>query len=186
MPRPLPSDAQIAKILSHPLRTRILEVVADLGEASPNRIASETGSPLGSVSYHVRILRESGWLELVRTLPRRGAVEHFYRATRLPFLDDAHWDRLPGLVRQRLASQTIGLILEAASHAAVAGGFDAAHAHISRMPLALDDAGWEELAALLAETLEEAEQIQQRSDRRASGDVQRSEMAILHYRVAAA
>jgi DNA-binding transcriptional ArsR family regulator len=75
--RPPTSDA--AKALAHPLRARILEALA--GEPrSPNELAVEFGEPLGNVSYHVLVLRDLGMVELVDTAPRRGAVEHFYRA----------------------------------------------------------------------------------------------------------
>src|SRR6478736_4572453 len=75
------SEARIAKALAHPLRARILQ---RLGErvASPGDLAVELGAPLGVVSYHVRMLRDYECVELVRTEPRRGALQHFYRARR--------------------------------------------------------------------------------------------------------
>jgi hypothetical protein len=36
---------------------------------------------LGNVAYHIKILEENGAIELVRTEPVRGALEHFYRAS---------------------------------------------------------------------------------------------------------
>ena len=36
------------------------------------------GAPLGSVSYHVRVLADLGALQLVDQAPRRGAIEHYY------------------------------------------------------------------------------------------------------------
>src|ERR1700750_1870071 len=74
------SEARIAKALAHPLRARLLH---RLGErvASPGDPALELGAPLGVVSYHVRMLRDYDCVELVRTEPRRGALQHFYRAT---------------------------------------------------------------------------------------------------------
>ena len=77
-------DERLAKALSHPLRPRILQRLADGAVASPNQLAEALGERLGNVSYHVRILRELGLVELVRTEPRRGALEHFYRATSEP------------------------------------------------------------------------------------------------------
>ena len=74
----LPSS-EAAKAVGHPLRARILEALA--GEPrSPNELAVEFGEPLGNVSYHVTVLRDLGMVELVDTAPRRGAVEHYYRA----------------------------------------------------------------------------------------------------------
>jgi DNA-binding transcriptional ArsR family regulator len=186
MATPQSPDAQLAKVLSHPMRPRILQVLMRLGEASPNEMSRELAAPLGSVSYHVRILRDEGWLELVRTRSRRGAVEHFYRATEPPFLDDARWERLPLTVRRSLARQTVGQILRAASTAAASGGFDRAGAHVDRLPLSLVDEGWRELSDVLTAALDEAWRVQARSDERtaASPDTRRpSQLAILHYAV---
>ena len=80
-----------AKALAHPLRVRILETIERLGGvASPNQIATELGEPLGNVSYHIKTLLEYGWLELVKTEPRRGAVEHFY--SRSAHAESRRWD----------------------------------------------------------------------------------------------
>jgi len=49
-----------------------------------------TGEHLSKV-YHVRVLAENKAVKLVGTKPRRGSVEHFYRATRL--VDDVPWGR---------------------------------------------------------------------------------------------
>lgn len=67
-------------IVAHPVRLRIL---AELGraQASPNEIAVATDLPLGTVAYHVRTMADHGALVLTGTVPVRGAIEHFYRAT---------------------------------------------------------------------------------------------------------
>jgi DNA-binding transcriptional ArsR family regulator len=177
-------DAQIARVLSHPLRPRILEILTYRKEASPNEIAAELGVPLGTLSYHTRLLRDAGWIELVREVPRRGAVEHFYRAVVRPEIDDAQWERLPVGVRRRLASMTVGQVLERAAAAVQAGGFDVAGAHADRLELELDEEGVAELSRVLVAALEEAVQIQQRSsERRESGadGAQASQLAILHF-----
>jgi DNA-binding transcriptional ArsR family regulator len=178
-------DAKVAKVLSHPLRPQILDILALRGEASPNEIASELGVPLGTLSYHTRLLRDAGWIELVREVPRRGAVEHFYRAVERPTIDDTQWENLPVGVRRRLASMTVGQVLQGASQAATAGGFDESAAHADRLALELDEQGWSELSQLLGEAVEAAAQIQERSNERRSsrapGAVRASELAILHY-----
>ena len=104
MVRPDSPDAQVARVLSHPLRPQILQILTQRGEASPNEIAAELDVPLGTLSYHTRLLRDAGWIELVREVPRRGAVEHFYRAVAHPWIEDAQWERLPLGVRRRLAT----------------------------------------------------------------------------------
>jgi DNA-binding transcriptional ArsR family regulator len=178
-------DAQFARFLAHPLRMRILQLLAVRGEASPVEMASEFGVSIGTLSYHARLLRDAGWIELVRTVPRRGAVEHFYRAVVRPFVDDAQWERLPLGVRRRLAATTVGQILRGAADAATAGGFDHTHAHVDRFQLELDDEAWQELSELLVTTLESAQKIQERSNARrtsrAPGAAPPSVLAILHY-----
>jgi DNA-binding transcriptional ArsR family regulator len=177
-------DAQIARVLSHPLRPRILQILADRGEASPNEIAAELEVPLGTLSYHTRLLRDAGWIELVREVPRRGAVEHFYRPVMRLEIDDAHWERLPLGVRRRLASMTVGQVLQSAAAAAAAGGFDVAGAHADRVPLHLDEEGVHELSDVLVAALDEAVRIQQRSNERRAADpgaARTSQLAILHF-----
>jgi DNA-binding transcriptional ArsR family regulator len=72
-------DPRLAKALSNDVRARALELLAE-GAKSPKLIASELKLDLRSVAYHVRVLQKLGCIELVETLPRRGAVEHVYRA----------------------------------------------------------------------------------------------------------
>src|SRR3954462_14032910 len=87
------AETRIAKALAHPLRARILQ---RLGEriASPGELAVELGASLGVVSYHVRALHDYDCVELVRTEPRRGALQHFSRATARPNLDEDQWRTL--------------------------------------------------------------------------------------------
>lgn len=73
----------IARTHVHPLKLRILaHLDADQGRQSPTQIATALGEPLGNVSYHVRVLVDEGLLKASGTLPRRGAVEHFYRLSK--------------------------------------------------------------------------------------------------------
>jgi DNA-binding transcriptional ArsR family regulator len=55
-------------------------VAARKGVLSPSQIADELELPIGNVSYHVRVLADADLIELVDEIPRRGALEHLYRA----------------------------------------------------------------------------------------------------------
>jgi DNA-binding transcriptional ArsR family regulator len=145
---------------------RILQRLTEHGEASPSELADALGEPLGNVSYHVRVLRELDCLELVRTKPRRGALEHFYRATVSPWLDEGQWARLPPAFRQQMLARTLSEILAAATRAAQQGGFDGPEAHAGRVALAVDETGRLEIVALLDHTREAALRIQAASARR--------------------
>jgi DNA-binding transcriptional ArsR family regulator len=138
-------DASLLKALAHPLRTRVLELIVEREEASPVELARALGQPLATVSHHTRVLRDLGCIELVRTEPRRGAIEHFYRAIALPLLDDEQWSQLPVAMRRGLTGQTFRRIFAEGSQAGAVGGFDRPGAAITRTLLALDERGWREL-----------------------------------------
>jgi DNA-binding transcriptional ArsR family regulator len=178
-------DAKVLKALGHPLRMRLLTFVTEQGEASPIEMSRAFDQPLAMVSHHTRVLRDLGYLELTRTEPRRGALEHYYRATAAPFLDDEHWELLPVPVRRRVAAQLFGQVLRDAAAAGQSGGFDVPRAHVARMVLDLDQRGWRDLSGAVFALLKRAEAIQQRSDARHRADrgepSRRSELAVLHF-----
>jgi DNA-binding transcriptional ArsR family regulator len=178
------SEARIAKALAHPLRARILQ---RLGErvASPGDLATELGAPLGVVSYHVRMLRDYDCVELVRTEPRRGALQHFYRATARPQLDTEQWRALPSGLRRELAGETLDDLVKDLAVAADAGLLDDPEVTLSRTPLELDERSWRKLNRLLARTLEQALAIAAESAGRNAekgAAVFPAELAILHFK----
>jgi DNA-binding transcriptional ArsR family regulator len=86
-----PLDYQrIAEALVHPLKLRILALMAEppppraVPESSPepgwspHSLCLPVGASLSNVSYHVRQLAKAGLIELVATKQRRGALEHYY------------------------------------------------------------------------------------------------------------
>lgn len=72
--------ARKQKVFAHPLRVTIMQELAE-ATMSPTQLADKIGCPLPNLSYHVRMLVELGMIELVNTKPRRGAIEHYYKAT---------------------------------------------------------------------------------------------------------
>jgi DNA-binding transcriptional ArsR family regulator len=178
------SEARIAKALAHPLRARILQ---RLGErvASPGDLALELGAPLGVVSYHVRMLRDYDCVELVRTEPRRGALQHFYRATARPTLDEDQWRTLPSSLRRELSSETLADVVADVRAASEAGTLDDPEVIVTRTPLELDERAFKKLNRLLARTHEQALAIAAESAQRQgekSAEVFPTELAVLHFK----
>jgi hypothetical protein len=139
------------------------------GVASPNELAKKLDEPLTNVSYHVRMLHDLGCIELVETEPRRGALEHYYRAVVRPFFGDRDWKRLPKNARGSISDAVLQLVWEDAAEAIKGGLFDEREdRHLSRSVLSVDERGWDDLHELLAETLDRAMQIQADSASRAS------------------
>jgi DNA-binding transcriptional ArsR family regulator len=182
-------DQRLAKALSHPLRAHVL-IILNERVASPNEIANELEEPLGNVSYHVKTLAEMGCIELVRTRPRRGAIEHFYRAVTRPFFSDKDWKRLPASARQGISDTALRLIWEDTSDALSAGTFDRrTDRHLSRTKLVLDEQGWRQVNEQLADTLNrvmeiEAESVQRSADSGEPGFNTR--VVLMHFEAAGA
>jgi DNA-binding transcriptional ArsR family regulator len=158
-------DQRIMKALSHPLRVRMLTLLSQK-VASPSELAEELDEPLGNVSYHMRFLADLNMVKLVRTEPRRGAVEHYYEALEPPLISDADWARLPVALRRALSDSTLSDIARDLKGAAQAGGFDRPNMHLSHTALVLDEQGWDELSALLDDVHDQARALQEASNKR--------------------
>lgn len=179
---------QLAKALAHPLRVRILSSLSK-GISSPNQLSQELGEPLGNVSYHVKTLLEYDCVELVKTEPRRGAVEHFYRATERAFFNAKDWEKIPASARKGINGVILEAIGQDAGAAMVSSTIDARpDSHISRTPMVLDETGWSELAGLLSDTLNRALEIQEQAAGRLAEEKTEpisSTLAILNFETAA-
>lgn len=184
-------ERNLVKALGHPLRLRLLEAVIEGGEESPVDLSGRFKIPLATVSRHMRMLRELGFIELTRTEPRRGALKHFYRAAEVAFIGEAEWGELGVPMRRGLARQSFRTIFHEASAAGGCGGFDAPESHLVRVVVELDGLGRSEVSQAFLAVLEELKAIQLRSDmRRASGapvgPVEPGRAALLHFRSTAA
>jgi DNA-binding transcriptional ArsR family regulator len=154
------TDPTVAKALAHPLRGRVLTVLQDR-TASPSELATELDVPLGVLSYHIRRLTALGFLELVRRVPRRGAVEHYYTATMRSPITDAAWQATPGTVKRAALGTAISELGTQVTAAAAAGGFDAAESRLLRLPVTVDRQGFLELSAELERLGGRLESIQE-------------------------
>jgi DNA-binding transcriptional ArsR family regulator len=176
-------DSNIVKALSHPLRMRILTRLNE-GVASPNEMAKEFDESLPLVSYHVRILRELDCIELVRTTPRRGAIEHHYRALTRPFLDEEDWAQLPPSARTAVSNTVLSKALGDVRDAVATGTFDdRTDRHLSFTSLLLDEEGWRGVTERLGEVLDWAiEEQANAAARRQSGEPEvRARLTMMAY-----
>lgn len=159
-------DQRLVKALAHPLRVEILTILNER-MASPNELSKELGEGLSQVSYHVKVLKDYKCIEMVKTEPRRGAVEHYYRATARAFLGDSDWATLPASVKPGVSASSIRMLMGNVVEALQAGTFDAHDdRHISWTPGVVDQQGWNETVDLVNETLEQAIEIQTKSTSR--------------------
>jgi len=153
-------DRDLVKAMSHPLRLRLL-IRLNERVASPIELARELGESVQLVSYHVRILRDLEFVELVSTTPRRGAVEHHYRATRRPFLTDADFAALPEGARTEMVGALLERILSQVVEAHAHGIFEeSVDSNISTGDFILDEEAWRRLTEKVGEVIDLAMELQ--------------------------
>ncbi len=150
----------VAKAFAHPLRVQIL-IILNERVASPNLLAQELDQSLNLVAYHVRVLEKYDCIELVDTKQRRGATEHFYRATRRQFLTDSEWSRMPQSLRPGLSGAMLKSVFDDIEEAISTGTLDELEdRHLSRTSMVVDKRAWDETSKLLSQTLDRILEIQ--------------------------
>lgn len=181
----------VAKAFAHPLRVQIL-IILNERVASPNLLSQELDQSLNLVAYHVRVLEKYDCIELVDTKQRRGATEHFYRATRRQFLTDSEWARMPENLRPGLAGAMLKSVFEDLEDASNSGTLDEVDdLHLSRTPMVVDKQGWTDVSELLRQTLDRVLEIQAEASKRlAEGGEEEegilSKVHMLHFKSPAA
>lgn len=176
-------DTRLMKALAHPLRQQIL-MALNKRVASPSELAEELGEPLGNVSYHVRMLVDLDAIELVGTTPRRGALEHHYKALVRAVFDDATYSSFPTSTKRAITATNLKEIWQSVGDAADSGAFDADDVHVSKTPVTLDEQGRTEVSALLVETFDRVQDIQAESTARLkveSGAGEHSWLVMMHF-----
>jgi DNA-binding transcriptional ArsR family regulator len=172
-------DQRLVKALAHPLRVQILTILNER-MASPNELSKELEEGLSQVSYHVKVLKDFECIEMVKTEPRRGAVEHYYRATARAFLGDQEWQDLPDSVKPGVSASVLKIIIDEVAAALQAGTFDANDdRHISWTPAPVDEQGWQETVNLVNETLDKVIDIQGKSAARLAKSGEEGKPAIV-------
>ena len=163
-------DQRLIRALAHPLRVQILEILSDR-VASPHRLSMELDVGLSDVAYHTRALDGYGCLKLIDTAQRRGATEHFYKATPDSFLGNRDWRKVPRSLLGGVSGATLQTFVDKAIDALEAGTLDGRDDTIFRwMPLFLDQKGWGEVVAIMEEATNMILAAQRRSQDRFAGN----------------
>ncbi len=163
------NDRLVAAI-SHPTRMHAMCVFWDR-EASPREVAAEIGEPLNNVTYHVKQLLELGWIELVAKRPAGGGrvIEHIYRATRESQFDEDELDSLGKSGKDTLNAAILNKMSSDLAEALLSGTFSERDDNqLTRIPIDVDEEGWEETKRILDRALEELLEVRARVANRAA------------------
>jgi hypothetical protein len=143
---------RLAKVLSNPLSLKIVKELT-LHEMSASGFYEKFGGAarLSDVTRRFKVLAEDAWLVKVREETggrRRGATEHFYRATRPAIFDTQSWSEVTEPVRATFSWRVFEQLAEQVREAMEAGTFDGRpDRHQTWMPLILDEVGWGQVIA---------------------------------------
>jgi hypothetical protein len=144
-------DPQLKRAFSQALRVEVLERIAN-GPASPRQIAEATGEPLARIAYHASVLRRTGCVEPVDP-DSADSSDCVYEictllpsAPRIPLSNSTRGHALASVLRRLvnhgLAALKAGTLGASPDHAA------------SCESMLLDERGWQETQAILAEAAE--------------------------------
>lgn len=163
-------EQRVSHLVNHPVR---LDSFVTLSErkASPNELSAEQGVSLGTVAHHVTELVKEDLIELVGTVQRRGALEHFYRAKVRPEVTDAQWQRMTRANRRRCAGTYLATVtseaLSSLRHGCMENDPDL---YVFWVPLQLSPTGREELHEINAEYQQRIEALRERDAAREVDD----------------
>jgi len=159
------------KALAHPLRVKILDYMND-GEWSPSGLAEELVEGLSQVSYHVKVLKDFELIEMTKTEPRRGAVEHYYRAVERAFIPSGMAKHIPKSAQHIIGNGILEKIDKDVGVSLQSGKFYARDDwHASWTPADLDGQGCVEAEELCDEFVERYLKLDGDSaQRRANGE----------------
>lgn len=122
------------------------------GARSASELAEMTGLPSARVRRYLRQMRANGLIESVRSEARRGVVEHFHFVTGGLMIEDEDFAELSLAQRRKINGFLLKLALTEATKALVTHPLDRnlerVDGTLARIPMQIDEAGWEELAGL--------------------------------------
>jgi DNA-binding Lrp family transcriptional regulator len=159
-------ELAISYAVNHPIRLDCLAILI-VRIASASEIAKELGISTSAAAHHIAELHKDGVIEYIRTEvggSRRGASEHFYRATALPEVTEEDWLVMPRDGRRQMA----GRVLQAIVAQSLAGLRCQTmecddRLHLGWQAIEVDEEGEDEVAGLLEETSERFKQVKARN-----------------------
>jgi hypothetical protein len=168
-----------SEVLRHPIRVRVLGALNkhNLSPVQFHSMGLVNGLPglkgktqeavLSHISYHFRVLAKAGCIEIVETIPRRGSVEHVYRAKARAQFDEKQWAELELAERESISKVTLQSFLAQVEGSMLSGTFDLKPERwLAWLSLKLDQQGWREMISSFEACWAEIEEIRQTSSKR--------------------
>jgi hypothetical protein len=164
----------VAEAVRHPLRVRILEVLNQYDMSATEFVDQGYADAyfghrpgVSQISYHFRELAQFGCLEAVALRPARGSVATIYRGVaRAEFIGE-DWVVLAEDEKRRLSRAVARGLIARIDGAMTASTFDARDdRQLAWFAMRLDERGWQEVGAVLADAFASIGLIQGQAEAR--------------------
>lgn len=132
-------ETRLLKALTHATRVAILDLM-NTGVWSPNELSKALELGLSHVGYHVKVLKDLELIELAGTEPRRGTIEHFYRAIERPFVPSDIASHVPKMAQRIIGNHILeNIAADVSASLSSERFFERDDWHIGWIPVGLDD-----------------------------------------------
>jgi DNA-binding transcriptional ArsR family regulator len=162
-------ELAISYAVNHPIRLDCLAILI-VRVASASEIAKELGISTSAAAHHLEELYKDGVIEYVKTEvggSRRGASEHFYRATALPEVTEEDWLAMPHDGRRQMAGRVLQAIIAQSLAALRCQTMESDdQLHLGWQAIEVDEEGESEVAEVLAEANERFKLVKSRNRER--------------------
>jgi DNA-binding transcriptional ArsR family regulator len=157
----------LAEAMANPIRYLIMQAIAESPGLTIRQIAERVEEPSRRVRYQLDMLRGQGLVEISSQESRRGAIEHRYSMTRQLLVSGDEYDSLATDLKNRVALEVFRQVVVDVSVALRSGTFGVRPGHAAiRCVGRVDAAGWEALADLSIQFLEDTRQVIERAEQR--------------------
>lgn len=165
----VPFTLRLAKVFADEICLKIVTEL-NLREMSPTQFGKEFGGSPAAINRRFKMLEGLGWLRKVDEKTggrRRGATEHFYRATGPVIYDTDTWSEIPDSTKATFSWRIFEQFAERVQEAMAADTFDArADRHLTWSLLMLDQLGWEKVLGELMRLFDSLVKEQEDAKRR--------------------
>jgi DNA-binding transcriptional ArsR family regulator len=165
-------DREFLKGAANTVRNQILAILNER-RGSATELAEDLGLDFAEVNYELKALLKAKLIKRAGERKRGNTTEVFYVATARAYIDPSEWPDVADPIQAGLRASLLQNIYVDAVTAVSEETYDSmededgfASAHMSWTPMIVDRQGWNDLMALLLETVEEVIDIQQESGER--------------------
>jgi DNA-binding transcriptional ArsR family regulator len=143
------SGRAYVEAVSNPVRSRLLALLGTRPMSIVD-LAARIGEPAAKVRYHVRWLRERGFVRVRDMASRRGVTEHLLEESAVGYLDDALYAELEPRRRTAYINHCIrSIVTDATAFVRDGSAYDDHFPGALRLRLRLDEQGWREMAEVM-------------------------------------